>query len=164
MKVGPFPPVLTVSTRVRSPFASTRNDWRSPTGPISLTALDRINNIFKTARTDSLKNALVLGVRSDPGRIGSRRRLSRQFKGPGVRIKDVGGNETGKASSENLDVDHGSSNKECSKRALGLERCEIKTEKKKKDNALGTVKGPEQDQQRSHRLYIQGIGRLVTTY
>jgi hypothetical protein len=39
VKVGPLPPVETVSTRVRPPSEPTTKDWRFPTGSISFTAL-----------------------------------------------------------------------------------------------------------------------------
>ncbi len=46
VNVGPFPPVVTVSTKVRIPSA-TENDWRLPTGDISLTALyTHVQNTF----------------------------------------------------------------------------------------------------------------------
>lgn len=51
MKVGPSPPVVTVSTSVRLPSWSTINDCRLPTGEISLTALSFVLAISFLAGT-----------------------------------------------------------------------------------------------------------------
>ena len=72
VNVGPFPPVATVSTRVRLPSPLTENDWRFPIGPISFVALQPISASFvqpTESLSDSLEYTGVVGMRCDPRRV-----------------------------------------------------------------------------------------------
>ena len=67
VNVGPLPPVLTVSTRVRTPLSPMENDCKLPIGPISFTALGTKREIsasviFGSFDSHSLKDSVILRV------------------------------------------------------------------------------------------------------
>lgn len=55
MKVGPLPPVVTVSCKVSSPSEATEKDWRFPMGEISFTALNSKFQVYEISILGTVK-------------------------------------------------------------------------------------------------------------
>jgi hypothetical protein len=110
VNVGPLPPDDTVSTSVSPPSGATKKDWRLPTGEISFTALLLlVSDSFRELPRggNALKDAVVLGMRRDPGGVFSRLGLFDECKGAGVRVKEIARDECGKSACKDGEFNHG---------------------------------------------------------